>query len=476
MAFFPPDNALAWAHFRVRGGWARASIFTFGALAILGMLMFTSVRVNPDVGGRTLSNWTVGLLALQLGCLLIYASGRVGNAIRQDVQTKMIESHRLMPTPAMHAIAGYIAGSVGQGLIFWLGILLIGAIAAGAGGISLDRWLLANAVLLAFCAFLWVVCAYAAFGVKLGVGFIFLPMIIPSMTDGGVLAIFPGLTVLLSPIIGRSIFNLSNTGMVLSPVYAMAVAAQLYFGVLFFLAAARKYRQADAIGMSTLLSLLLLAGWVGITLAGMREWEEIRPRGWGARATVTPVAQALAGMIAGMLLGTWSMAANANERVRWTRKAMLQDPANGRKPIPLALVVGVIIALLLSIPLSQLDTSVSPTVYLRSAAFIAIAMLGIYFLLSWAYANVAKVGLLAFFWIFFAWGVPIVIDLVRYGLADFGETEYIAGFSTCSPVGAMLAVWTGSVISTTPGLLAQLALAGIPAWLWWSDRRKRSIT
>src|SRR5262245_59433627 len=103
MAFFPPNNALAWAHFRVRGGWKRSGFFSVAAIAVLGVLIITSVRLSPDDGGRTLFGWTSGLLALQAGALVIYASGRVGAAIRQDVQTKMIESHRLMPLPPMHA-------------------------------------------------------------------------------------------------------------------------------------------------------------------------------------------------------------------------------------------------------------------------------------------------------------------------------------------------------------------------------------
>src|SRR5690349_13982784 len=118
MAIVPPNNALAWAHFRLRGGWMRSLSFTGAAMALGAVLIITSTRLNPNDGGRMLWGWTTALLSVQAVCLALYAAGRVGTAIRQDVQSKMIESHRLMPLPPAHAIAGYIVGATGPPLIF----------------------------------------------------------------------------------------------------------------------------------------------------------------------------------------------------------------------------------------------------------------------------------------------------------------------------------------------------------------------
>src|SRR4051794_10467264 len=102
MAFFPPNNALAWAHFRQRGGWMRAGTFTVGAMVLLGVLIITSARLNPDEKPRILWGWTTGLLALQAAGLALYGTGRVSGAIRADIQSKLIDSHRLMPLPPLH--------------------------------------------------------------------------------------------------------------------------------------------------------------------------------------------------------------------------------------------------------------------------------------------------------------------------------------------------------------------------------------
>src|SRR5437763_1734721 len=115
MAFFPPNNALAWAHFRLRGGWVRSLTSTVGAM-----------------------------------------------------------------------------------------------------------------VLLAFSLFVWVACAFASFAARMGAAMLFIPLAIPYMTQGGMLSLLPAMTVILSPVIGSSIFDMRTSGVVLPATYALAFAAQLY--------------------------------------------------------------------------------------------------------------------------------------------------------------------------------------------------------------------------------------------------------
>src|SRR5947207_2247662 len=148
MAFAPPNNALAWAHFRLRGGWARSLTFSGAVMLLLAVLIIVSVRLNPNDGGRTLWGWASGLLVLQAICLALYGSGRISAVIRADIATKMIESHRLMPLPPLHAIAGYIIGAAAQPLIFAGMNLILGGLTATAAGVDVSRWAFANIVLL----------------------------------------------------------------------------------------------------------------------------------------------------------------------------------------------------------------------------------------------------------------------------------------------------------------------------------------
>src|SRR5829696_3572461 len=146
MAFLGPDNAIAWAHFRLRGAWRRSLTVTAGASVVLGGILLTTYRLNPDEGDRVLFGWTTGLLVLQAACLILYIPGRLGTIVRGDVTSKMLESHRLMPIPPTHAIAGYIMGAATQPLVFCGGIFFFGAMVAAAAGVSPARWAFASAV------------------------------------------------------------------------------------------------------------------------------------------------------------------------------------------------------------------------------------------------------------------------------------------------------------------------------------------
>ena len=473
MAFAPPNNALAWAHFRLRGGWVRAVTFTAATMALGAVLIITTARLNPNDGGRALWGWVTGLLSVQAVCLALYASGRVTAAVRQDVQWRMIESHRLMPLPPMHAIAGYILGSVAQPLIFSAGVFVLGGLTASAAGVDLGRWAFAHAVLLGFSAFVWVVCAFASFGAKWGGALLFFPLAIPYLSQGGVLALLPALCLLLSPVIGSSIFDLRTSGVVLPVSYAIAFAAQAYFGAICYVAAARKYRRADAIGVDTLLGLLLVLGWTATSFAALREWDDFRPRGW-APINAGTTNQLLASMVVGILVAMPAVSANAMERMRWRTHERLHDPAPLRRPMPIPIVIAAATAIVLLVCLAPHgrragDAGVAPItapLLARSAACIALALLALYFLFDLLYTAGRRAGVLIFFWILLTWATPIIIDIARYTLGDMGESEPIAGFSSCSPVGALILLWRQSAIGTGLGILIQALLAALPGTLW----------
>src|SRR5687767_1325045 len=132
MAFVGANNALAWAHFRLRGGWARSVLITISAVLVLAGLVMTMHRLNPDDADKILFGWTTGLLAIQGLCMILAIPGRIGQIVRADVQSKMIESHRLMPMPPAHAVAGYIAGAAAPFVVFCGGIFVLGALVAAA--------------------------------------------------------------------------------------------------------------------------------------------------------------------------------------------------------------------------------------------------------------------------------------------------------------------------------------------------------
>jgi hypothetical protein len=484
MAFAGSNNALAWAHFRLRGGWARSTLVTIAIIVVLAGIIVMMHRLNPDDADKILFGWTTGLLAVQAACLVLYIPGRIGQTIRADVQSKMIESHRLMPMPPAHAVAGYIMGAATQPLVFCCGVFFLGALVAAAAGVHVPRWAFANAVLLAFAAFVWVVSAYTSLGGRVGGGIMGAMIMIPWLSQGFVLALLPGMTVILSPVLGQSVFDFrtgigpgAGGGYVLPATYAIALAAQCFFGTLCFIGAAREYRSPVEISLDTVLGLCFLLGWVAVSFAALRAWEEFRPRGWSPGSVATNV-QVCASLIAALLVAIGPVAANARERARWRRHVELRDPYPTRRPWPIVAVIAIALLAILAIPFAPSTAAEfarpATGVMLRTAAVVMIALVGLYFFFDCCYALAKTAGIAATIWIVVTWGVPIAMDLVDYSIRDWREPA--ARFTPASPVGALMVLWTrygGETGNINVGLGVQIFFALIPMCLWLLVFRRR---
>ena len=90
----------------------------------------------------------------------------------------------------------------------------------------------------------------------------------PLISPIQLLALVPGLKVLVSPMIGSTIFDL-KTGLTIDWAFVFAVAAQLLIGLLYVLAAARRYRGDDEIGFTPIMGLLLLGAWIAVSAVEM---------------------------------------------------------------------------------------------------------------------------------------------------------------------------------------------------------------
>ncbi len=471
MAFIGPNNALAWAHFRLRGGWKRSISFSLGIIALLAMLSIGAHRLNPD-GGRTTWAWAMGLLALQAACLLLFIPARIGTAVKQDVQSRMIESHRLMPMPPAHAVAGYIVGPAMQPMVFAAFNFILGGLTAAAASVDFSRWALANAILLAFAVFVWVASVFGALGTRAAGLSVFLIVFSPYFSQGYVLSMLPGMTAIVSPVMGGTIFDLRNSGFRLPAPYAIAIAAQIYFGTICFIGAARKYRSADAIGLSTLLGICLILGWVAVSCVGLRNWEDFAPRGW-AHGSAKPPVQIVSSLIVTLLVAIVPIAANAWEQTRWRRHLATRDPYPLRRPVPFAVVLMICALAPLGIGFAPMVGPIPPPALLiRTAIIFALALGAIYFLYRWVYRAVPSGATIGITWIAIVWIVPVIVDLVRYGLAEEGTMEQLGRIAACSPVGALIILWTDVKTSVTMGIAAQALVVAVPLALWLSSTRR----
>jgi len=156
-------NPIAWANFQLRGGLRNMLAVTAGYSVIISTVILATVHYNPLASAQILVSWTMGLLGLQAGVLILFGCITVGAAVRLDHTSKMIESHRLMPTSAISAILGYLLGAPCQALSMALANFVIGAIVAHSAGVAFSRWAMANAILISFVVFIWVILIFFGF-------------------------------------------------------------------------------------------------------------------------------------------------------------------------------------------------------------------------------------------------------------------------------------------------------------------------
>jgi len=132
----PFVNAIAWAQFRLLGGWKNTLITGIAYAAIMGATMFGVARALTMSPSATLSYFVGLFLGLQVLALVMYGTFRVSAAVRSDVSSRVIESHRLMPLGSGSAIVGYLLGAPIQALCLFGINVVLGAIAASGGWVA----------------------------------------------------------------------------------------------------------------------------------------------------------------------------------------------------------------------------------------------------------------------------------------------------------------------------------------------------
>ena len=473
-----PSNAIAYAQFRLQGAWRGTGLLAGICLLVLGGLL--GLQVLAAVSGGTppaavTRDWPQGLIALQGLFLLVIAPLRVTAAVRGDVNSRMLESHRLMPIPPAGAVAGYAAGGP------WAALVLAAAAFAFGGGCALTgsagqggAFLLANAALAVASAAVCVVAVHLSLAGRFA-PLLLVGLFVAAMMSG--LELLPGVNVLTAPLIGRSALLLHER--LFDPLAAViATVAVTIIAAISFAAAVRLYRHPGAIGLSARLGLALLGTGVALSAAGLN-W----PETFGMRHRDTPaLVQLIATLIALLLLAGLPLAASAKAAERSRRSA--DRPAAAVGPWATAAVAVVLIGgLPLLIPgltrrfpeylqdmLHYNDRPVSDAGVLAlldratryTPAVVAAAVLGLTFVFRLAYRRVERAWLIAFVWLLVAWVAPVVVDAVT--TADpYGRPGPIA---TLSPIGALIELWAVPDAHPAAGIALQFAVAAVPAILY----------
>jgi hypothetical protein len=458
------DNAIGWAHWQVRGGWRNTLITTGAYFVLISVLIYFTVRANPDHQSDVLTVWRTALLALQAVFLVLFAGSRVTSAVRGDIISRMIESHRLMPVEPMVAISGYLWGPTSQAMALAVATMLIGAAVTAASGIGLRMWFGPNIVLVLFALFSWVVAAFAASVTKAATGILFGMLLSIWFSAAQVLWLLPGMTLLLTPLSGKTIFSMRTANGELTQSMVIAFAIQALIAIPLYIGAARKYRRSEDTALAILPAVLLLLGWVLASTVAIGDWISYFPENFLRPGQSERHQAMLISSIASAMLTSLAAVANAARDKRWREKS--------------ALVALAVSAVMLILCFAGRDLVVMFGAAVGATAVVLVSFtLGICYLLRIIYRVTARGWPIALGWIVLMWLIPLVIDTVRWALTSLNETYELSVMAGCSPIGALMIIWNDRLDMkiVVPGLIFQGCCAAGWAIIYYATQNRRRL-
>ncbi len=446
------------------GGWKSLLILCGGYLLLLGTGLGIFYYVDISSSAQTGITRTVVTLTLMLEALVLVVVGsmRVATAIRTDLNSKMIESHRLMPVPAWRAVAGYMLGAGAHPLVFALMNVMIAYVFAFVTSTNLVNVTINQAALFSFAALMWVMSCLATFYARQAFAIGLAAVIFGGCTFGivGLYMLLPGFALLLSPVIGNSILSYTPASGALVWGYPACFLSQTAVFALMFAGACRRYRGTYLTTFTVMQSILVVVVWCAISAVGYWLWPEFHlmagifgPRGPDFPATRE--SQVVASMIVGMLLcllplRTMTFLAEREKILNWQATIVL---------VVLTLSLGCIG--IGALGEEHATIKIYEVSLLTAGAFVATA----YAILQMLRRALTLVMVLTVIGVgLILWFVPLMLEVLRLYLTVRVNPEGadLGVMGTLSPVGMLILAWThNSPVSFVPGLIFMWVVAGI---------------
>lgn len=468
------NNSVGWACLQISGGWKRIAWVCALIAVAVPLLIFGSLQLNDTNTSGTLTGWYTMLGVIQGGLLGIGVPSRVHAAIKRDRIGKLIESHRLMPTPAGHAIAGYIVGANLLLLSCIATVFAIGLVISVPAAQDWRGWIALHAAGLGASV---TVCCLVAFSTQ------WLPKFNPALfaiifgpSVGAMSATFlPPLRVLLAPYVGVGFFELTRGEV--SGNLIVSVAAQILFSAIFFIGACRRYRRDDVPALGFWWGFALLSLWIALTLIGVLA-TDLRTRGpFGDTFAEQEAIAYIVAVTLSMLLAIGPITSSVAATLRWSERRARDPHFNERRPLPPVLastLVGlVVLSLLLAAPpmvgslaTARDRTDMKPIHLILTGVSIALTMLTVAALArAAARLRIPPVWLLVS-WLGIVWVVPPVLD----GLVTLMQGNYKTYPHTVSAVSTPFClglIWGNDTPAATIGLVVQAVIL-VLLWASWA--------
>ena len=465
------NYAIGWVHFLIGGGWKvttiilAAYVFLFGA----GVALFYYVEFmarEPGGGPAMVPDLARVVLILLMGIqglvLLLVGGYRVAGAIRMDISSRMLESHRLMPISSANAVWGYLFGPTTGVLAFALLNLALSCAFGSLHGVSPGRLMINQAVILAFAVFTWSLIALGTF-IYRHMFFIALALMFLGMCTTLIIyapTLFPGLGLILTPFLGETIFSFGGAGVgkTFDEGYAFGAAGQAALFLIFFLGTCRLYRGVYRVVFTEFQAVALLAVWAVLSTLGL--WYSNRigiqhlffgmNQEFDETLGMAQIVASVASCVVLAFVPFWSF--------------LQEDRRRATHPL-LRLGSIVAVALLAALPAAgAMWMSSYSIVHLELTLLIVVSQVAILYALLrlahrmrfWLAAIVAGGALLVL------WVGPLALEVGRIAVLNWqgGNEHDLSVLGTLSPLGYLAAVWDGNGnLPLLPGLVVQLLAA-----------------
>ena len=449
--------AIGMAHFQMGGGWKSlvsvCAAYLLLVLATVGLFYYADMSTGSR---RGMTDAAVTLIVVMESISLVVFGGfRVSGAIRSDVGSQMIESHRLMPVPSWRAVMGYLLGPTSQTIAFALLNLVLAYVFAGVTRTDFSKVTMGQATLFAFALLVWSGCAVGTFVARYLV-FIALAVMMPGACIlYWVYYMLPAVSLLTSPLIGQSIFVFTRGGGADAWVYTASFLMQGAFFSLFFAGACRRYRGTYVTTYSLLQSFLLLLMWSGATAWSLALGASVRFDMPGMRMGINNdyIPQVICSLVAAMLISAVAL-----------RTLVIVQRGKRRSWVAVAgMLVGIVGAITV-LPVGALVAhTIEVSTFVETATGAGAFAVTLYSLLyltrnhrPWVMTLIVGPVLIAL------WCVPLMLEVVRaIYLNNHGQNDVEFGiFGNFSVLGMLINVWGDDAkVSPVAGLVGQWVVA-----------------
>jgi len=466
--------------FHLLGGMRKMVFVLTATVTIIVAGTIVVRRVAAGTPFTTVAGWiTVFLAWAQSAILVLAGSNMIYRAIVRDVDSRMIESHRLSPMTNLGVALGYLFGPTQQVLAVFLTAGLGGAIIGFIGQIPLGPWGIGHAVLLTSAITLWALVVFS--GMKSG----------KPLNPGGLIIAVSSLSLPLSFVPGAAI--LLNIYSVMYGMYLLmgkaaphAVITAITFAVcaamiLYWLAvAAVKYRRPDLPALGSFRGLILLAILVVLGMIGLAAFEELRSRFVSVPTDddfLTP--QWIVSLVMAVCLAAIPIGGAVQCRMLAARGAALRDWTDRISDVLVVLLAAIIVLSgsyiigwkcwheVLPIP----QAAQRAWGYTGAAVLVGLLTLRPVFVLVQRYPKSASALVGAF--VLIVWGFPPLIDLIRAEqLATVYKPPTFSFLMGLSPIGTLIAAWADIAVPLIPGITFQVILLSL-LWIVAARFRRR---